>query len=253
MPASFVDRFGAVAADYADFRPSYPPALFDWLASIAPAHSLAWDCATGSGQAAVALAAHFDRVIATDASAGQIACATPHPRVAYRVASADASGLHGASLDLITVAQALHWFDIDGFFAECDRVLAAGGVLAVWSYGPPEVDDDAVDAIVQHYFRDVVGPYWPPVRALVESGYAAIALPFPELAVPSFEMTALWSMDQLVGYLGTWSATSAYRQARGQDPRDRIAGPLAQAWADRGAARKVRWPLTVRVGRKASR
>ena len=252
MRESFVDRFASVSGDYAAFRPTYPHALIDWLASIASERSLAWDCATGSGQAAVDLAARFERVIATDASADQIAKAASHPRIEYRVAPAEESGIATGSVDLITVAQALHWFDVDRFFLECERVLKPGGVLAVWTYGPLHVQGESVDAIVQRFYHDIAGPYWPVERALVDSGYQSIKLPYPELEVPAFEMTAFWSLKALLGYLGTWSSTTAYRETTGEDPRDLIGESLAQAWGDTTATRQVVWPLVVRAGRKGS-
>lgn len=246
----FVDRFGAVSGGYAAFRPTYPPPLFEWLASAAPAHRLAWDCATGSGQAALDLAAHFERVIATDASEEQLSEAPPHPHIDYRVATAEDSGLDAASLDLVTVAQALHWFDLARFFAECTRVLRPGGLLAVWCYGPQRVEGEAVDALLQRYYREIVGPYWPAERALVDAGYDSIELPFPELETPDFAMQTAWPLERLVGYLGTWSATSAYRKALGSDPLDLIRGALADAWGDPAREREMTWPLTLRAGRR---
>ena len=251
MSQGFVDRFGAVSGDYARFRPQYPSALFDWLASIAPGRSLAWDCATGSGQAAIELASRFDRVIATDASVGQIAAATPAPGVTYRAAKAEDSGLLSDSVDLITVAQALHWFDVDAFYAECDRVLVGGGVLAVWSYGPLSVEGVSVDRVVQRYYHDIVGPWWPPERALVDSGYMSVDLPHPEISAPSFEMEAWWTLRELEGYLGTWSATSAYRAEMEEDPIELIETSLSRAWRDPEGERRITWPLTVRVCRSA--
>lgn len=248
-PAPFVDRFAPIAADYAAYRPTYPSALFAWLAAAAPRRLCAWDCATGSGQAARELAAHFERVIATDASAGQLAQALHHPRVDYRVAPAESSGLAAASVDLITVAQALHWFDIERFFAESGRVLGPHGVLAVWTYGPLQVAGPA-DAIVQRYYHDIVGPYWPAERRLVDSGYASVALPYPELAGPAFELIAAWPLTSLLGYFGTWSSTRAYQVAHGIDPRTLVADELARAWGEPHRSREVRWPLTVRVGKK---
>lgn len=248
----FVDHFASVSGDYAAFRPTYPPGLFDWLAAIAPSHSLAWDCATGTGQAAIELVKRFDRVVATDASSDQIAAATPHPRVEYRVAAAEESGIQASSAALVTVAQALHWFAIDRFFGECARVLAPGGVLAVWSYGPLRVASKTLDRALRRYYRDIVGHYWPPERALVDSGYASVVLPYAELEVPPFEMQAYWTLSQLVGYLGTWSATVAYRNAIGDDPCALIAPALERAWCDPHGPREITWPLRVRVCRKDS-
>ena len=247
----FVDRFAPMAADYAEFRPHYPKALFDWLAGLTPGQTLAWDCATGTGQAAVGLAALFERVVATDASAAQIGQATPHPRIEYRVARAESSGLNAHSADIVTVAQALHWIDRDCFFAEVQRVLKPGGLLAVWTYGALRTDDDGVNALVSRFQNEIVGPCWPPERALVDSGYRSIELPFPVLtALPTFAMSAVWTLPELLGYFGTWSATRLYQEQFGQDPLKLIHAALLAAWGSPDMARPITWPLTVRVARK---
>ena len=185
MGASFTDHFGSVSGAYAHYRPTYPAALFDWLAAVAPARQRAWDCATGTGQAAIGLAAHFAEVVATDASASQLAAARPAPGVHYRLAAAEGSGLEADSVDLVTVAQALHWFDQPRFFREVERVLRPGGVLAVWSYGIPELEGEGPDALLQHFYADIVGPYWPPENAQVENGYRDLVLPFECLEAPA--------------------------------------------------------------------
>lgn len=249
-PPAFKDHFSTVSSAYADFRPTYPAALFDWLAAIAPGRGLVWDCACGNGQASVDLAARFDRVAATDASAAQIAGATPHERIEYRQAPAEASGLADGSVDLVAVAQALHWFDLPAFFAEAERVLKPGGVLAVWSYGVQTVEGDDIDARVQHFYREAVGPYWPPERALVEEGYRSIRLPFTEFEVPRFEMSVQWPLDRLLGYFASWSATGRYIKARGENPVAALAQELGPAWGDPKAARRVAWPLAVRAARR---
>lgn len=248
MPQTFHDHFAPVAASYADFRPRYPRELFAWLAARVPRHDLAWDCAAGSGQASVDLAEFFTRVVATDASRAQIDAAVPHPRIAYRVAPAENSGLADAAADLVTVAQALHWFDLAGFYAEVRRVLRPGGVLAVWTYGVLTVAGAEVDALVQHFYHDVVGPYWPPERAHVENGYRALAFPFAEITAPPFAMEASWALPQLLGYFRSWSATGRFAVARGVDPVTELAEQLGPLWGA-GELRRVTWPLALRVGR----
>lgn len=246
---SFQDHFAAVANAYADFRPTYPATLFDWLAHQVPGRTRAWDCACGSGQASVDLAERFERVWATDASAAQLRDARQHPRVEYRVAPAEACGLPDASVELITVAQALHWFDRPRFYAEARRVLMPGGVLAVWTYGVQRLDDPAVDALVQHFYRDIVGPYWPPERTWVESGYQGLEFPFAEELAPAFIMTADWPLARLLGYFASWSATGRYRQTTGEDPVAALAERLEPIWGDPARPRCVTWPLAIRVGR----
>jgi ubiquinone/menaquinone biosynthesis C-methylase UbiE len=244
---TFKDLFSAGADLYARHRPTYPAALFEWLAAQAPGRERAWDCATGNGQAAVGLAERFGQVIATDASARQIANARPHPRVTYREAPAEASGLPPVSMDLVTVAQALHWLDRPRFYAEVRRVLRPGGLIAVWCYNLLEVTP-GVDALVRHLYEDVVGPWWADDRALVDAGYRTVEFPFRELEVPPFTMAADWTLDDLEGYLRSWSAVQAYRAERGEDPVAALHPRLTGAWGV-GARRPVRWPLQVRAGR----
>jgi ubiquinone/menaquinone biosynthesis C-methylase UbiE len=246
---SFADHFSQVARGYAGFRPTYPQALFDWLAGQAPGRELAWDCATGNGQAATDLVKHFTRVVATDASAAQIAQATPHARIEYRVAPAEESGIAAASVDLIAVAQALHWFDQKRFNSEARRVLAPRGVIAEWCYGLTHVDGEAVDALVQHYYSAVVGSFWPTARSHIESGYRDLPFPFAPMAAPPFEMEAAWTLAQLAGYLRTWSATARFVEARGYDPVVALEQELASHWGAPEAKRRVSWPLALRVGR----
>ncbi len=250
MSGGFTDHFGSVAGAYAHFRPTYPAPLFDWLAAVAPARQRAWDCATGTGQAAIGLAAHFAGVVATDASAGQLAAASPHPRVHYRRAAAESSGLEAESLDLATVAQAVHWFDQPRFFREVERVLRPGGVLAVWSYGIPELEGEGPDALLQHFYADIVGPYWPPEKALVENGYRDLVLPFTSLEAPSFAMDVAWSLEQLLGYCASWSATARYRAALGHDPIDQLRPALTAAWGEEPRQRRLHWPLTIKASRR---
>ncbi len=247
MPAgsSFKDHFSAQSAGYARHRPHYPRALFEYLAGLGRCRR-AWDCATGSGQAAVALADFFDAVIATDASQAQIDAAVSHPRVRYRVAAAEESGLPGDSVDLVTVGQALHWFDTGRFFDEASRVLVPGGVLAAWCYELCRVSPDC-DRIVRGLYSDIVGTYWPPERRLIEERYAAIEFPGSELEAPVLAMNATWTVEDMLGYLRTWSACQRYRREQGSDPVERIDGELRAAWG--AAPRTARWPLTVKVVR----
>lgn len=245
---SFKDHFSAQAPDYARYRPNYPDDLFAWLAAQAPARGAAWDCGTGSGQAALGLAPFFSRVIATDPSASQIAHAAPHPRIDYRLAPAEAGGIESGTVDLVTVAQALHWFDIDRFFAEARRVLKPGGVIAAWTYTLLDVEA-GIDELVSDFYRNVVGPFWPPERKMVDDRYRSLPFPFDPVAVPAFEIRTEWSLDDLLGYLGTWSATRAYMKAKGSDPLVELSRRLTPLWPDPEKKKTLRWPLHLRVGR----
>lgn len=244
----FKDHFSKQAADYAIFRPGYPQELFTYLGSVAPSRQLAWDCGTGNGQAAVGLAAMFDCVMATDASEKQIANALPHERVEYRVAPAENSGIESGTIDLIMVAQALHWFDLGRFYAEARRVLRPGGTLAASAYNLLHIES-AIDQVVNRYYYEVVGPFWPPERKLVEN-FADVPFPFHEIDPPKIEMTTQWDLDHLLGCLGTWSSTQRFIAAKGSDPLELIADQLSNVWGDAHQTRKVIWPLSLRVGVK---
>ncbi|HWG54257.1 MAG TPA: class I SAM-dependent methyltransferase [Gemmatimonadaceae bacterium] len=247
----FKDYFSAQAAAYAEFRPRYPDALFTWLSSIAPGHELAWDCATGSGQAAVGLVRHFARVEATDASATQLANAEPHARVTYRQASAVASGLEAESVDVVSVAQALHWLPLDAFFAEATRVLRTGGVMAVWCYDIVRIAP-AIDVILDRFGEVTMRDYWAPERRLVMDHYRSVAFPFGELPVPGFVMEHEWTREHLVGYLRTWSAVRQFLSREERDPVLDVEREIAPLWPDANEPRLARWPLYMRVGRRAA-
>lgn len=244
------DHFSSLSAQYCAFRPSYPAPLFDYLAGLCRERRSAWDCACGSGQATLALAERFESVIATDASPQQIAAASPNPKVTYRVVPAERSGLEPNSIDLVGVAQALHWFDLDAFYREVERVLRESAVLAVWTYGALHVEGDGIDRLVQEFYYDIVGPYWPAERQLVEEGYRRLAFPFAEITPPPFGMQERWECARLLGYLRTWSATGRYLEQTGRDPVTALEERLSPAWGDPHSVRVVTWPLALRVGRK---
>ena len=246
--SGFKDHFSSVAHSYQAFRPRYPAEVFAWIAAAAPGRGRALDLGCGNGQASLGLAAHFDEVVGVDPSADQIARAEPHPRVRYAVAPAEATGLPPGSVDAAVAAQAFHWFDPEGVARELARVARPGAVFAAMTYFLCSVDE-AVDAAVVRLYGEVVGPYWPPERRHVESGYRTLPFPWPELAAPPFEIRDAWTLDRFAGYLGTWSASSRYRQATGEDPVARILPELRAAWGDPAAAREVRWPVAVRAGR----
>ena len=247
MSDSFKDHYSVGSADYAAFRPTYPESLVSWLAGIAPAHDTAVDCGCGPGELTTLLASRFARVIAIDASASQLECATPHERVEYRQARAEATGLDDASADLVCAAQAAHWFDLDPFYAEVRRVLRPGGAIALITYGVVEMAGDA-GAVLSRFYFDEIGSWWPPERRHVESGYQSLPFPFNERRAPKLAMEASWTADQLLGYVGTWSAVKNARAGLGREPLDRLSAELRDAWGDVAVRRAIRWPLSMRIG-----
>jgi ubiquinone/menaquinone biosynthesis C-methylase UbiE len=246
----FKDLFSRQASTYAASRPDYPAALIEFVALSSPRRRVAWDCATGNGQAATALAAYFERVVGSDASWQQVSHARAAEGVSYVVATAEASGLASGSVDLVTVAQALHWFDRDRFYAEARRVLAPEGAIAVWSYDDPRVaDDPALDAALMHFNKGVLGSYWPPDRGLVGTGYLALPFPFDERPSPAFTMVRDWTRDELAAYTRTWSSRMRYLERHKVDPVDAFEkGELSRLWPDPRETHRIEWPVVVRVG-----
>ena len=247
-PAAFKDHFSSSATDYARWRPAdYPPQLARWLAGQAPARALALDCGCGSGQFSTLLAGQFERVVATDASAQQLAQAQAHPRVSYRVAAAEHSGLDDRSVDLVSAAQAAHWFDLPAFYAEARRVLKPRGCLALVSYGVPRLEG-APGRLLDELHDRLLGPYWPPERRHVQTGYRLLDFPFDELAAPALQMRAQWTLPQMLGYIRTWSALRRAEAEHGPGVAGEVLHRLVAAWGDGARPRSIRWPLSLRVG-----
>ena len=244
----FTDYFSSVAPKYLRFRPAYPPALFEYLVSQCHGYECALDCATGSGQAALGLTQFFRRVVATDASQHQIEKAVTNEKIFYVAARAEALPLRPHSVDLFMVAQALHWFDFERFYAEVRRVMRPGGLFAAscyhWNRITPEVD-----AVRAEYQNTIVGAYWPAGRHFIDEMYRTIPFPLKEIPAPVFTMEYQWNMHDLIGYLETWSATQQYKEKTGKNPLDRIRNKLQQAWGDPAERKRVEWPLYLRVGK----
>lgn len=243
----FLDYFSTQSAQYAKARPTYPSRLAAELVRLASPCDLVWDAGCGSGQLSVGLAEHAD-VQATDASAQQIAHAVAHERVNYAVAPSETSGLPDGSVDLCTVAQAAHWFDLDAYYREVRRVLRPGGVVALVSYARMYVTPAVDEAIMGHFYEDVLGPLWPPERGHVEDGYARLPFPFEPVPVPEIEMCLRWSREQLWGYVMSWSAVARIPSDRRESVLSPVYAALCAAWED-DLVLDVRWPLMVKAGR----
>lgn len=245
--SGFKDHFSGHAAAYADARPRYPDELFSWLATLTASHDAAWDCGTGNGQAALGLAARYKHVIATDPSKEQIGNAFRHERISYRVTVAESSGIKPQSIDLVTVAQAVHWFDRPAFYKQANQVLKSGGAIAVWCYGLCSITPE-VDAAVQSFYNDAIGAYWPPERVLIDEGYRTIEFPFEDIPTPAFSMSQHWNLQQFLAYLDTWSAVQRFIEQNGWDPVKDLGNKLNEIWGSSMDKRRVIWPLHLRAG-----
>lgn len=245
----FPDHFSGVATSYAAFRPQYPATLFDWLASICQRHDVAWDCACGSGQASGPLASHFDLVVGTDASPTQVAAAEASENTRFVVAASERTPLADGTVDLVTVAQALHWFVGEAFFAEVRRVVPPGGVFAAWTYGMPHSVSEAFEKVVHDFINVSLGPYWPPEIRMVLDGYASIDLPFEELEAPAFEMKVEWTLARFLAFVRTWSAVGRYVEERGEDPVLQLATQLEELWGGEEDFPPISYRLDLLAGR----
>ena len=240
--------FATEAAEYAHLRPTYPEGLFAFLSTTVGSREAAWDCATGNGQAATHLTKYFARVVATDESAEMLAQAPSNPRIDYRVAEAEASGIEARSVDLVTVASAIHWFDLDRFYAEVRRVVRPGGVIAAWTYYTP-VFGNEVDAIIERLAHDILADYWDSRLHYVVDEFHDLPFPFEPIEAPSFRTDMRWDMEDLLGYFDTWSSSVKYREAVGAHPTDLIEGDLAREWGDPEQKKDLHFPLYMRLGR----
>ena len=242
---TFKDHFSDQSNLYNTYRPNYPDELFAWLAACTTGNDLAWDCATGTGQAAHQLAPYYAKIIATDGSEQQISNAEPGDNISYAVACETYPELKDHSVDLVTVAQAIHWFDTGKFFNEVSRVLKPGGAVAIWGYNLLSITPE-IDVVINNFYWNTLRGYWPPERKILEDQYASIEIPLDEIGPPSFEMLKQWNLEQLVGYLATWSAVKNYRQTQHSDPIPGLLDQLSHLWANNDHM-TITWPLTIRV------
>lgn len=241
------DNFSTQADRYAQFRPMYPEDLFDLLSNLSPGKEAAWDCGTGNGQIAQRLASLFQLVQATDISRQQLDNAVRLPNIHYSLQAAGKTGFPDESFDLITVAQAIHWFDFTAFYAEVDRTLKPGGILAVIGYNLPQFNS-AIDTVITDFYRKVVGPYWDKERRYIDENYTTIPFPYADLPAPAFTIDVKWSFDHLIGYMGTWSAVKHYEKEKGESPVALVASRLKAAWGE-AVALAGRFPVLLRIAR----
>jgi SAM-dependent methyltransferase len=244
----FRDYFSEQAKEYAKNRPRYPGEMFEFLASLAPSNALAWDCGTGNGQAALALAKHFQRVIATDASAAQIESAFPNEKIEYRVEPSEKTSIQSDSVDLITVGTAVHWFDFDPFYAEACRVGRENGIIAVWTYYFPIIEPE-IDRWLELFYWNTLSGFWPERIHYLEERYETLPFPFEEITPPAFEMKATWKLENMTGFLASWSAVRKLVDAQGESAFDEPLKELERIWKKGTEVREIRWPLHFRIGK----
>ncbi len=245
---SFKDNFSKQSDAYQKYRPSYPQEMFAYLSSISQNHDLAWDCGTGNGQSAVGLANYFEKVYATDPSESQISNTEANPKIIYKVEKAENSSLKKNSVDLVTVAQALHWFDFDKFFSEVKRVLKPTGIIAVWTYGLPQISLE-IDNLILHFHDNIVGGFWQKENQIVSEEYKTIPFPFKELETPSFQFQKEIALEDLKGLLISWSATQRYKDQNGTNPLSIIERELQDIWKDSQEPKRATWKIYLRVGK----
>lgn len=244
----FKDNFSKQADIYSKYRPVYPKELYTWLASLTADHDVAWDCGTGNGQAAVGLAEHYKAVIATDPSGEQIAHRMPHDKISYRIEPAERSSIPSGTVDMVTIANALHWFSFGDFYKEVNRVLMPGGIIAAWCYRNPHVSPE-IDIIEDRLHDGILGGYWLPENRLVEQEYTTIPFPFATIDAPEFYSERLMNLDDFIWFLNTWSATQRFIRQNGYNPTEEIKNELSKVWKAH-ELKSVRWKLTLKVGRK---
>ncbi|MFZ1529468.1 MAG: class I SAM-dependent methyltransferase [Ferruginibacter sp.] len=242
------DNFSSQAAQYAKYRPVFPPELTSYIISLVQCHEHAWDCGTGNGQLAQLISPYFKKIFATDISAQQLENAVQIQNIIYSKQPAEKTLFEHDFFDLVTVGQAVHWFQFDAFFAEVDRVLKAGGILALAGYNLFSISA-AIDPVISEFYRSSIGPYWDKERKYVDEAYKTIPFPFQEIEVPEFTIRLNWTFDQLTGYLKTWSAVKHFEKKNGFNPVDDILPTIKEQWGNAASA-EVNFPVICRIGRK---
>ncbi|HJR85161.1 MAG TPA: class I SAM-dependent methyltransferase [Nitrososphaeraceae archaeon] len=249
MPEGFIDNFSTQSKNYSYSRPTYPQSLFKFLSTVTPQNNLAWDCATGNGQAAIGLAKYFNKVIASDASRNQIQYAFARENIEYKVFQAENAEIDSDSVDIVTVAQALHWFDFDKFYSNVKRVGKKGGIIAVWSYDMHKINPQ-IDKITKKLDvdGDILGSYWDKEARYVKEKYETITFPFREISVPAFKTTLHWNLNQLWDYMNTWSSVKKYYSENKQDPLDIVKPEVSALWGEEFDKKQVTWNINIRAG-----
>jgi ubiquinone/menaquinone biosynthesis C-methylase UbiE len=248
LPAKVKDLFSGHAKDYAAFRPKYPDAFVKSVSRLVKYRGVVWDCACGSGQLSLPLADHFQLVLASDISEGQIEQARGHRGILYTVQPAEQTDFPDEFFDMVVVGQAIHWFDHEAFYREANRVMGPGAVIVAIGYGLMRVSAE-VDAVLDHFYKNITGPYWEPERKYIDEAYQSLPFPFEPIEVPTYEIPCNWTFAQMMGYLNTWSAVKKYEQENGMNPLSLVATDLEQAWGG-VANRRVVFPGFVKAGRK---
>jgi len=234
---------------YAAFRPKYPPELTAVLASLTDTNQLVIDVGCGSGQLTEHLATRFDKVVGIDPSHDQLMHASAHPNIQYVCASAESLPIAEGQASLITVAQAAHWFDLPRFYAQATSIGRPDGVIALISYGVLRLHDEQLQARFHSFCHQEIGPYWPPERKLVESGYADLPFPFKEIKTPPMTIELAWDRESFLGYLGTWSAVKRAAEAGESGLLTQFSNDLQKLWSDKSKLESITWPINMRLGR----
>jgi SAM-dependent methyltransferase len=243
----FKDNFSKQSGIYARFRPQYPPELYTYLASLTTQHETAWDCGTGNGQAAIGLAELYQHIIATDPSEQQIANAFSHPNITYKVEKAEETSIPDHSIDLVTVANALHWFDFEAFYKEVRRTLKPNGIIAAWAYQNPSISPE-LDSIITKLHDEILGNYWLTENRYVEKAYTTIPFPFKEIESPQFYSEKTMDLNDFVGFLNTWSATQRFIRQNNTNPVDMLYEELLNSWGVIDHKKTISWKLILKVG-----
>lgn len=244
----YTQHFGEQSANYLQFRPDYPQALYTYLIQLVKERECAWDCGTGNGQAAVKLAEYFNTVIATDINQEQLNAAINKNNIHYLCCAAEKTDIASASVDLITVAQALHWFNLEKFYQEVRRVSKPQGMIAAWCYALGKLNHK-MDALITTLYSDILNHYWPKERRYIDEEYQTLFFPFEKKATPQFHIEKAMDFNQLIGYLNTWSAVKEYQKINQANPIDIIYSDLQKTWGNATAQHTMHWPIYLLVGK----